>query len=168
MKNPKNVFGLILFFWLVSATIHGLALAGFALQERFPAVFALHLVSLVAMLASVLRMRKYINPQKPKTIFGLIREHFAPPMQIFILVFFIYTPINFFLFMSETQGGVASQEGDGRYILHNKGELIRELSEAEYLGLRANELRGFSGHWLLFIGFACASFYPGNPKSSES
>lgn len=49
---------------------------------------------------------------------------------------------------------------DGQYILQNHGKLIRTITEQEYHHYKANEVRGFSGHWLIFYGFSAALLYP--------
>jgi len=40
------------------------------------------------------------------------------------------------------------------------GTLIRIITEKEFHHYQANEIRGFSGHWLIFYGFAAAVLYP--------
>jgi hypothetical protein len=63
--------------------------------------------------------------------------------------FFAYAVINFALFFVLSEGGVP-EERDGKYVLHNHGNVIRELSEEEYERQNAYVLRGFSGHWMVF------------------
>jgi hypothetical protein len=64
-------------------------------------------------------------------------------------VFFAYAIINFALFFFLSRGGTPDVR-DGKYVLHNHGTVIRELSEDEYELQNAYILRGFSGHWMIF------------------
>lgn len=49
---------------------------------------------------------------------------------------------------------------DGKYVLQNHGNIIREITMEEYDAFQANELRGFSGHWMAFYAFAAGILYP--------
>ncbi|MGO4703257.1 hypothetical protein [Dyella sp. 2RAB6] len=40
----------------------------------------------------------------------------------------------------------------------NHGQLIREISATEYAGFKAEEVRGFSGHWMVFYFVPAAYF----------
>jgi hypothetical protein len=66
-----------------------------------------------------------------------------------VIGFFAYALINFALFFLLSEGGVPAVR-DGKYVLHNHGKVIRELSEDEYELQKAYVLRGFSGHWMVF------------------
>jgi hypothetical protein len=78
-----------------------------------------------------------------------------------------YTLINFLLFLYLMEGGSLDIRG-GKYILHNHGTIIRELTEQEYKLHETYVLRGFSGHWLWFY-FVTGMFYlfPTRNKDSE-
>jgi len=80
----------------------------------------------------------------------------------------IYAVLNFALFIVSTQGGIPSIQ-DGKYVLENHGRLVREITQAEYVAFRANELRGFSGHWLVFyfVPFAYFMFAQREPEASS-
>jgi hypothetical protein len=57
---------------------------------------------------------------------------------------------------------------DGKYVLENHGTLIRELSEVEYFKLRANEIRGFSGHWMVFYSLSMGILWPKDRMSNNN
>jgi len=69
-----------------------------------------------------------------------------------------YAFINFVLFVA-TQHGVPDIQ-NGQYVLQSHGTLIKTLSEQEYHHFKANEVRGFSGHWIAFYGIAMAVLFP--------
>ena len=78
---------------------------------------------------------------------------FLAPMPIWaryvVKAFLAYALINFALFLFLSKGGVPEVR-EGKYVLHNHGAVIRELSEDEYELQQAYVLRGFSGHWMVF------------------
>jgi hypothetical protein len=84
-----------------------------------------------------------------------------------VKAFFAYAVINFALFFVLSKGG-AAEERDGRYVLHNHGEIIRELSPEEYEQQRAYVLRGFSGHWMVFYLVPAVFFRYRRDKSTLS
>ena len=55
--------------------------------------------------------------------------------------------------------GVIPAEKEGRYYLHGHGRKIRDLEEGEYRQFRAYEVRGFSGHWMLFSVIPMTFFF---------
>jgi hypothetical protein len=69
----------------------------------------------------------------------------------------IYAVINFALFFFLMEYGSPAEE-NGRYVLQNHGKVIRFLSAEEYQRFRAYEVRGFSGHWMLFSILPAAYF----------
>ena len=71
---------------------------------------------------------------------------------------FAYAVINFVLFLFLSKGGVPDVR-DGKYVLHNHGEVIRELSEDEYELQKAYVVRGFSGHWMVFYLVPALTFW---------
>ena len=82
---------------------------------------------------SFLRILKAI-PKSCLAIFGL---------------FFIYAFINFAMFFVLMEGGSPDVK-NGSYYLHNHGKKIRDLTQDEYKRFQAYEVRGFSGHWIIF------------------
>jgi hypothetical protein len=60
-----------------------------------------------------------------------------------------YAFANFFISMSLMQGG-SPQEAEGRYVLADRGHVLREITAEEFTRLRSYETRLFSGHWLAF------------------
>jgi len=62
---------------------------------------------------------------------------------------FLYAFINFSIFLTLMEGG-SPEENNGIYYLHNHGQKIRDLTFSEYQRFLAYEVRGFSGHWIIF------------------
>lgn len=160
--------------WILSLVVHLFSVAHIDVQDQYPFVPILHIGIFVAWLPAVLLLVK--NKKKSG-----IQEESANPITFFKDIFketpvwliiiaagcFIYAFINFILYMN-SMGGVVDIIG-GQYVIHNHGNIIKELTEQEYHYYRAEELRGFSGHWLAFYGMAMAILYPFNtPKKANS
>jgi len=75
-----------------------------------------------------------------------------------IKAFFAYAIINFALFFFLSRDGVPDVR-DGKYVLHNHGQVVRELSENEYEWQKAYVIRGFSGHWMVFYLVSAIVFW---------
>lgn len=135
-------------------TVHVAALLGINVSDNFPAIWWLHLGIFLVFIPFVFSSRKSLGPKPtlaeicaafPKWVVGLG------------LCIFAYAFVNFALFMIEAISGSPSIV-NGKFVLLNHGTFIRELSAAEYSTLKANEVRGFSGHWLVFYFVPCAYF----------
>jgi hypothetical protein len=139
---------------VLAAVAHVCALAGIDVAERVPSVWLLHIGVFVVFIPFVVSSRKVLGKQP-----SLVDMRALVPGRVFAvgLAVFIYAIINFVLFAVATQGGNPVVEA-GQYLLKSHGHLIRELSRPEYEALRANELRGFSGHWLFFYFVPFAYF----------
>lgn len=61
----------------------------------------------------------------------------------------VYVMFNFLAFMGEVPGTPEEVPGGG-YALQNHGQVIRTLTRVEYQHFQTREVRGFSGHWVLF------------------
>lgn len=89
------------------------------------------------------------------------------PLRIACGVVATYALINFVLFMALMEGGSPSTK-DGKYYLHNHGRMIRELTKGEYQRFRAYEVRGFSGHWMMFSIVPMTYFLAVHPLIQKS
>jgi hypothetical protein len=72
----------------------------------------------------------------------------------FVLLF-TYALANFGYFMVVHE--VQPRTYEGKFALYHKSRLIREVSEAEFRDAEQLEVRGGSGHWMLFS--AVPAFY---------
>src|SRR5438552_4154608 len=141
----NRVLGLIaLIGFSMSAVAHAAALAGVDVSARWPAVWLLHVGIFVVFVPFVISSRRNGRPST-KDVLTLLPS-WASAM---VVVLFIYALVNFGLFMLRTEGGNPAVD-HGRFVLKSHGHLIREITSTEYAAFRANEIRGFSGHWLLF------------------
>jgi hypothetical protein len=140
--------------FVLAAVAHVFALAGVNVAEHVPFVWLLHVGIFVVFIPFVFSSRKILGKQP-----SLADMRALVPARVYVvgLAIVIYAIVNFVLFAAATEGGNPAIEA-GRYVLQIHGRLVRELSFAEYEALRANELRGFSGHWLFFYFVPFAYF----------
>lgn len=155
--------------WVLACLAHLLTLAGFNVFAEVPFIWILHIGIFVVFVPAIFFLNKneefqayqQAKKERRKAASGLVSIVFkGVPQWLKIMVFgsFFYAILNFFLFASSQDGTPALQ--DGQYILHNHGKFIKNITEQEYNDYKANELRGFSGHWLLFYGLAAAILFP--------
>ncbi|MCX6256402.1 MAG: hypothetical protein NTW49_00640 [Bacteroidia bacterium] len=159
--------------WTTGLIVHLLSIAEFDVTYKFPYIWILHVGIFVVWIPTVLNLMKnkelkeyqqsgILNRMNPIGLFRIIFKNTPSWLTVIALGGFIYAMINFMLFMT-------SQVGDpdiknGQYILHNHGQLIKILTEQEFHHYKANEIRGFSGHWIAFYGVAAAVLFPYNSQ----
>lgn len=165
----KIIFYIAITGWTLGLIVHLLSIADVDVTEKFPYIWLLHLGIFVVWLPTVLDMKKnkeliefkqsgMLNRMNPFEFFKIIFKDKPIWLTVMAAGGFIYALINFALFMS-SQIGVPTVE-NGQYILQNHGQLIKAITAIEYHHYKANELRGFSGHWLAFYGIAAAVLFP--------
>ena len=149
-----KLFGLLAVFGFAAALIvHGLTFFHVDLIEKFPSVWALHVGIFIVFVPFVFSARR-----APGGFQGSNLRAILPEWAIALLaVTFVYAIVNFVLFFFLSEGGVPDIR-DGRFVLHDHGRVIRELTEHEYHVQRSYVLRGFSGHWLIFHLIPAAYF----------
>jgi hypothetical protein len=165
----KFLFYLAVTGWTIGLIVHGLSIADFDITEKVPFVWALHIGVFVVWLPTVLNLKKneelkeyqqsgMLNRMNPLGFFKIIFRQTPTWLIIIAIGGFFYAMVNFMLFMTSQEG--VPDIKDGQYILHNHGHLIKNLTEQEYHHYKANEVRGFSGHWMAFYGIAAAVLFP--------
>lgn len=161
----KYLFYFAALGWGLSLIIHLSALAGIDVSENIPFIWLLHVGIFAVWLPVVLELRKEQDVQNGSFLsrmnpLAFYKNTFKGTPSVLIIIGvtgFIYAMINILLFM-QSQTGVPTVK-DGQYILHNHGQLIKTLTEAEYHQYKANEVQGFSGHWIAFYGMAMAVLF---------
>lgn len=153
----NRIFGLTaLLGFIISLVVHISALLGIDVLTGFPYVWLLHLGIFVLFVPFVFSSRKTLGAKPTLTE---IRAAFPTWVVVLGVCICAYAVLNFALFMLATAGGSPSIQ-DGKYLLLNHGKFVRELTSGEYAAFRINEVRGFSGHWLVFyfVPFAYFAF----------
>ncbi|GAA4840690.1 hypothetical protein [Algivirga pacifica] len=152
---------------ILGLTVHIISLLGIYIGDSIPFVWMLHLGIFVVWVPAVLLLKdnpelQQLNASKnknPLKFYGILFKNAPKPVMVISLFFFAYAMINFFLFMQSGGGGVPSII-DGKYVINNHGNIIKELTEAEFFKMKANEIRGFSGHWIAFYSLSMGILWP--------
>jgi hypothetical protein len=137
-----SVVALLGFF--ASLIVHVTTFFGVDPSKHAPWVWALHFGIFVVFFPMVFAQRG-----TKKEFWGKLNASLPRWGRYAVKALFAYALVNFALFLFLSKGGVP-EESDGRYVLRNHGEIIRELSPEEYERQKAYVLRGFSGHWMVF------------------
>ena len=175
----KYLFYFALTGWTLGLLVHILSVADIDVTEKAPFIWLLHIGIFIVWLPVVLDLKNNEELQAYKqsglanrmnsiAFFKIIFKDTPTWMAVIAVGGFLYAFINFALFFTSQVG--TPEIKDGLYVLSNHGKLIRILTEQEYHHFKANEVRGFSGHWILFYGFATALLYKfsGLPKKTET
>ena len=156
--GPVFGMGTIVFFALLAAAVLVVSIVVHAstfvidTMTEWPGVMLIHLAifppTIAALIYAVRTSRQYTeDPRNLDPVF-----HMAPRwLVILTVVSFVYALVNFGIFAFILTGGGKTIERDGKHFLTRGGAIVRELSEAEYRRHQAYVVRGFSGHWMLFV-----------------
>jgi hypothetical protein len=140
---------------VASAAAHFATFFGVDAREVFAPVLLLHVGIFVVWIPAVVLQRRGAPADSEGNRSGGVSEVFphAPRwMQVLTGVLFAYAIVNFITFIFLIRGGGSpTKRGDGTFTA-DKGR--RVITEAEYRRLRAYEVRGFSGHWMMFYAAA--------------
>lgn len=165
----KFLFFLAVIGWTMGLTVHILSIAQIDVEEKVPLIWFLHVGIFVVWLSAILVMRKNeelkalqksgkLNDLKQKELIRVFFKHTPKWIGYLAIAGFFYAVLNFFSLMVYQKGTVDII--DGKFVLHIHGKIIQTLTEQEYHRLIALKVRGFSGHWMAFYGFAAAILYP--------
>jgi hypothetical protein len=78
-------------------------------------------------------------------------------IKVVCVLCFAYTALNFVLLFVNMEGGAPGNEGN-HYYLHIHGKKVRDLTADQFHQMEAYEVRGFSGHWMLFYLISAVFF----------
>lgn len=171
----RTLFFIAVFGWCAGLAVHLLSLMDIDVRAYFEPIWLLHIGIFVVFVPAVFELNKNESikelrkaNKKPGSfeLYKIIFQNTPNWLKIIAIAGFLYAVINFLFFMA-TQGGSPSIK-DGQYVLQNHGNILKVLTETEYTHYRANEIKGFSGHWLAFYGFAAAILYPTSKSLSEA
>ncbi len=139
--------GFALLVLVASSAIHLSTFFGVNPKTVFPSVMEMHLLIFPPFIAVLFYAWKIDGPNDDKLNKMALRSPFW--LRIIAAIIFAYSFINFAAFGIFSEGGGAQKRGD-RYVLTSHGDVIRDLSEAEFHQHQAYEVRMFSGGWMLF------------------
>ncbi len=139
--------------FLLSAAVHLSALSHVNLVKEFPNTWFLHVGIFVVFIPAFVLARIDFGSNPSLTQISATLPRWAT---IACIALIAYAAVNFLVFAAGTVGG-SPDIRDGKYVLLDHGRLIREITASEYVTLKTNVVRGFSGHWLVF--YFCSAAY---------
>ena len=150
---PRFFGTLALLGFLAALGVHVAALLGLPVQDQFPQIWVLHVGVFVVFIPAFFHLKKHTEKGDP---LGHFRGMPAWAVVV-LLALFLYLFLNFSV-LRPAPGEGTPDIRNGQYVLHKRGHVLREISQAEYRAGRAAEARLFSGHWLLFYALSAAVF----------
>ncbi len=148
---------------LLAIGVHAMTYWGIDATTDYPWLWALHAAAIGGIGAIVLRARtRYVGGAMPFPPPGWPR--WATPL---LTAAFLYTVVNFGIFMAFHGTVGAPHIRNGVYVLANKSHILRTLTPEQYRWERAWLVRGFSGHWILFLLVPTLFFFYDDSNPSE-
>ncbi len=177
--NKNILFYIAACGWIIGLTAHLLSVADIDVTSRVPFIWVLHVGIFVVWLPVVLKLKddkelkeykntSFVNRLNPFSFYKIIFKNAPSWMSVLAIICFYYAIVNFILFILDADALGGANIRDGKYVLENRGKFIRNITEEEYHHAKAAMLRGFSGHWLVFYGFAATILYPFNKTEDKS
>jgi hypothetical protein len=155
---------------LLSVGIHVLTFFGVDPQDAFPYFWLLHIGIFVVFIPGAMlqpRSRRK-NPTDRRKSAGDLIKH-APRWFARAVPYVVgYCVINFLVFIGHMSSGSPQTDGKGGYELREHGRLVRTITATEYHSYRAWEVRGMSGHWIIFYGIALGLLWSAYRERRES
>jgi hypothetical protein len=148
--------------FLVSLAVHVYTYLGESLPHRFPPLWLLHVGVFFVFGPAVLVITR---ASKAGTLRNLLAGYPKAVIALAVLVHVYASAVGYASFTA-MQGAV--EDRPSGYALVNRGELIRELTEAEFLEARAIQTRGFSSVWLSFYGLSALFWLFLKPESTST
>ncbi len=161
--------------FMLSIIVHVVSALGFYVGDHYPFVWLLHLGVFVVWFPTIISLisnPKYKRKDRKygdsfKTLYTVVFKDMPKSLMFFSLFCFVYAILNFMFFVN-TGLGRGPSISDGKYVLHNHGTLIKEISENEYLRFKAMEIRGFSVLWMVFYSGSIGVLWPKSTVVTES
>jgi hypothetical protein len=146
----------------LSMAVHIATFCGIDPQQVCPYVWLLHIGIFAVWIPGLLLNRQRLNAAQSKNrgrnAIAAVTGSAPAWMQRLTALLFAYGLLNFVIFlvtMGAVYGNGRPRLQNGRYVIAAKrGVVIRESSEREFHRFQATEVRGFSGHWMIFYAAA--------------
>ena len=165
----KIFFPVALIGLALGLLVHILSLLHIDVIDAVPYVWVLHagiFITFGPALIGVIMSKEYreleggsiVNRMNPLKLLKVMFGHLPKWVFPILVLTFVYTFINFSLFMQSEKGSPSFM--NGQYVLASHGQVLEVITEQQFHYYQANELRGFSGHWIFFYCISAAMLYP--------
>jgi len=148
----KLIGGVAFVGFCLSIPVHIAALLGHDVFSRHPEALLLHVGIFLVVVPLVFVERRRTRLETT------LRERAPRAVVVIAAALVVYAIVNFAIFIATGYEG-GPEIRDGRTVLLSHGRFVRELTLAQYVAARANEARGFPGHWMVFYFVPFAYFW---------
>lgn len=133
-------------------------------------VWPLHIGAMLSFVPMVFSAQRFQKKNAELFSGRDIRKFFTPfisaRLSVLCTCAFLYAMFNFAMMLYHLPEGGPHFE-NGRYEIRSHGRTSRVITKQEYEQLQAYEVRGFSGHWILFSLFPTIFFLKVVPAIEE-
>ena len=160
----KLIGGVAFVGFCLSLAVHIAALLGHDVFSRHPEALLLHVGIFLVVVPLV-----FVERRRRTRLETTLRERAPRAVVVIAAALVVYAIVNFAIFIATGYEG-GPEIRDGRTVLLSHGRFVRELTLAQYVAARANEARGFPGHWMVFyfVPFACFWFADRSVRSATA
>ena len=143
--------------WIISISTNLISVIGIDVSQYFPYIWILHIGMIVISFPTILYAKNNpIETDQDNSFFNsgipLIPYFKKSPtwLNTIVIAGFTYAVLSFIITKNSYIG--TPEIDNGKYILSEHGQFIKNITEMEFHKLKANELIGFSGIWISFYG----------------
>ena len=142
---------------MATVVIHVLTFLGLRIPNGAQSAVLLILVTAAFLAFGAMVFNLMVNQPFPGES-GFPPDLISDPWTICLMILLIYAAVNLLVCLQLMESGSPERTVSG-YILSDHGKIIRPLTEGEYWKMRAYELRLFTGHMLMFLGWPMVYFF---------
>jgi hypothetical protein len=157
----KSLFFFALTGWTIAFVVNILSIFDIYISDTLPlenwlipGLFIVWIATLISLKGEQDLKSENSSFNKNNDLFSMFNE-IPNWLRALAVLSFIYTSLNFFLAFNP----YTPEIDNGQFILMEKSEFIRILTEKEYIHYKANEVRLSTGHFLGFYGIASAFLF---------
>jgi hypothetical protein len=155
----KVIFFILIFGLISSVIVHFSTFLGINPERVFPAIWVLHILIFIVWIPVMFSCRNSFTKDNQRDFWKIATRSAPRWMKVLSVALFAYAFFNFFFTIFVLNEGGVPSELDGKKVIHNHGNVIRELTDAEYEKHQAYAVRTFSGHWMIFYAVGMTVLY---------
>jgi hypothetical protein len=135
--------------FVLSLVAHGSTFVGVNLTRQIPRVWWLHILTLGVCFVAFVAGGKLCKKTSERDFLKCARRYSPPWVYHLVAIFFFYMFVNFSIWISNTRERGDFSRINDEPVLRKDGQ-VRKLTPEEADRYEAANLRGMSGHWMLF------------------
>lgn len=164
----KFIFYFAIAGWIISLIVNLLSNVGIDIGTIKILIWILHLGCMIVLISSILELNdneliddyqqsKFVNEKIPLSIIRTVLKDTPAWIKKVALAGVFYGLLNIVIALAIQTN--SPQFINGQFVLKDRDQVTKIITEQDYHFYRANEIRAFSGIWIIFYGFATTLFY---------